>query len=363
MVTTGMIIGSLDVPAIDRDFCRAVLPRVSRSFALSIEALPPGLREAVRTTYLLCRIVDTVEDQVGLVVADRTALYDDFDAALAATAAEPVQGEARASATRFEDRARALALDADGAGGELCRQASVVFAEFAVLPSPQRAIIRRHVAEMSGGMREFSERADRLGRLRLRDIADLERYCYFVAGTLGQLLTALFELEVPSLSADARTGVRERAISFGLGLQMVNIVKDVAEDHLRGDVFLPESLASDHGVELDSLLLPQYRVAGLSVVGTVSRIARSHLDRAREYTLLWPPVEGRDVRLFCTVPLALALATLHEVDHGEATLRADRKPKVTRAAVTRILGDTLGSVGDDAALAELFERCERGEYG
>ncbi len=344
----------------DEDFCRAVLPRVSRTFAVSIEALPPGLREAVRTAYLLCRIVDTVEDQAGLDAGDRAALYDAFDRALACV--DSPGGEASEAVGSFERLARERALDADGADGALCARAGAVFGAFAALEAGERAAIRPHVAGMSRGMREFSERAERLGRLRLRDVADLERYCYFVAGTVGELLTALFELAVPNLTAATRAGLRERAVSFGLGLQMVNIVKDVAEDLQRGDVFLPESLAEQQGLVLEELLLPEHRSAGLRVVREVSRIARSHLDRAREYALLWPPRDGADVRRFCAVPLALALATLREVDDGDATLRVDRAPKVSRGAVTRIIAEASCALADDAALAALFERCARGDY-
>jgi len=51
----------------DRAFCQAALPRVSRTFALSIEGLPETLRDAVRAAYLLCRVVDTVEDGLAAI--------------------------------------------------------------------------------------------------------------------------------------------------------------------------------------------------------------------------------------------------------------------------------------------------------
>ena len=40
-----------------------ILPHVSRTFALTIPQLPPGLRTAVTSAYLLCRIADTIEDE------------------------------------------------------------------------------------------------------------------------------------------------------------------------------------------------------------------------------------------------------------------------------------------------------------
>ena len=56
------LIASVD----DWQFCSDILPRVSRTFALSIAALPEALRDAIRVAYLLCRVVDTVEDDETL---------------------------------------------------------------------------------------------------------------------------------------------------------------------------------------------------------------------------------------------------------------------------------------------------------
>ena len=337
----------------EAEWCRAVLPRVSRTFALSIEALPVTLREAVRIAYLLCRIVDTVEDQSNVSPVDRVALFDAFDVTL---------DDDTSDAAAFDARARLVGLDADGADGELCQRASVVFGRFRELPEEQRQAIRPHVAEMSVGMRAFAKRAEVAGKLRLDDVADLERYCYYVAGTVGKLLTALFELEVPTLKETTALALRERAVSFGLGLQMVNIAKDVAADHGRGDCFLPLSLAEAHGVSLDELFLPQNRKPGLGVVRDVCKIARTHLSRAREYTLLWPAGDGRSIRMFCAVPLALALATIHEVEAGDSTLCLGQEPKISRAAVLGIFSEATEAIGDDVRLGKLLDRCGRGEY-
>ena len=40
-------------------FCTAILPAVSRTFALGIKVLPGALGQAVLDAYLLCRIADT----------------------------------------------------------------------------------------------------------------------------------------------------------------------------------------------------------------------------------------------------------------------------------------------------------------
>ena len=72
------------------------------------------------------------------------------------------------------------------------------FRIFGALSATEREAITPHVAEMSRGMREYAARADTSASgLRLRDLADLERYCYFVAGTVGGLLTSLFLPTIP----------------------------------------------------------------------------------------------------------------------------------------------------------------------
>ena len=62
----------------DWDFCTASLRKVSRTFSRSIEVLPGDLRKAVTCGYLLCRIVDAVEDNEAFTIGDRDERYREF---------------------------------------------------------------------------------------------------------------------------------------------------------------------------------------------------------------------------------------------------------------------------------------------
>jgi geranylgeranyl pyrophosphate synthase/phytoene/squalene synthetase len=329
----------------DVDFCRAILPRVSRTFALSIERLPESLANSVRTAYLLCRLVDTIEDEAGMAPHAREELFDLFGEVLTDDTCSP---------EAFESAATTHQLGGSAGETELSRRAGIVFRVFRDLPIGERRIIRRRLLEMAGGMRTYCRRGDTVGRLRIRDLDDLECYCYFVAGTVGKLLTDLFFLAVPGLDDQECAIVADCAVSFGLGLQMVNVVKDVAEDAQRGACFLPESLAHEQGIELDAILEPESRGAGLAVVRAVCERARGHLERAKAYTLAWPAKGGQAIRLFCTVPLVLALMTLDEVVTGNDTLLAGATPKVSRQQVAELLLRAEQSVGDDGALRQLL---------
>ena len=336
-------------PAISRDakedlaFCHDILPGVSRTFALSIEALPSSLKDAVAISYLLCRIVDTIEDEANIEPSIRAALFGAFDRAMENDAVD------------FEPDG--VELGNSEAEKRLMAEANRVFRAFRRLDDHQKDAIRPHVLEMSFGMREYTSRADAAGELVLTDMQDLERYCYYVAGTVGKLLTALFEHTVPVLEEEVRTAIRERAVAFGLGLQMVNIVKDVAVDLERGDVFLPQATARAHGVQLKDLLAPQKRQPSLAVVRAVCARARLHLEKAAEYTTLWPTPQGTPVRQFCAVPLALALASLVEVESGSDTLRPGRVPKISREQVAHLFAEITEAVDDNDGLLALFSRC------
>jgi len=348
----------------DRAFCGEMLPGVSRTFALSIQALPEELRDAVCVAYLLCRIVDTIEDDRRVEPALRQSLFDAFDAVL--------DGAQRGDASRaheLEAKAVAVALGPTETERKLVAAAGASFRVFAALPEAQRLAIAPRVAEMSRGMRAYALRADAEGGLRLRDVPDLEKYCYYVAGTVGELLTDLFSLTC-SVDAATRRELDARAISFGLGLQLVNILKDVAEDSVRGDCFLPVGTAAEHGLTLDRLLMPAERAKGLALLRYLSARAREHLDRAEEYTLLWPATAaGGDVRLFCTVPLALALATLREVEVGTDALIPGRAPTVSRALVIAVFEEAVRGAkqtrGPEATalLRSLFDRSRTGVIG
>ena len=327
----------------DVAYCVQALPLVSRTFALSIELLPESLRDAVRVAYLLCRVVDTIEDDAAVSLPIREALFDAFDALMrddqALTAAFAALGST---------------LDAVPAERELMARAGAVFRCFRALDPAQRDAVRPWVLEMSAGMRDYARRLHHEGTLRMRDLADLERYCWYVAGTVGELLTALFHA-VSVRTEPLPKAITDRSASFGLGLQLVNILKDAATDAERGVCFLPADLAAQEGVDLDHLLDPSQRVRAMRLYDRVLDRAREHLRDANAYTLAWADADA-DVRMFCAVPLALAWCTLDLLRRGEDVLSPGRVPKVGRQTVADVVQTAASVVADGAALADWLAR-------
>ena len=326
----------------DELFCRELLGRVSRTFALSIEALPDALAASIRTAYLLCRTVDTIEDDPAVSSDAREELFNAFDRML---------GEA-GDAREFEELACSLDLGATVAEKTLCRELGRVLEQHRRGSAREQALVRSCVLEMSAGLRHF-------GRVMmqrpLRDVAELDEYCHAAAGTVGALLTALFEGWGAALPPGTAEQLRARSEGFALTLQLVNILADVAEDYTQGRCFLPASLAEHHGLALDDLLADEQRESALGVVGALCAHARTQTQLAREYTLLWPAETHLEIRTFCTLPLLLALATLTEIEGGRDTVRRGRRPRIARERVLQALEQTGAAVQSDDALLRLLQ--------
>ena len=329
----------------DAAFCAAMLPLVSRTFSLSIEALPISLRDAVRVAYLLCRILDTIEDDTTQQQQRRERLFDAFDFVMTS---DGRGGPQLVQLMRAELRGANADL-------RLCANADAVVRVFCHLPTRQRKIICHSVLEMSEGMRHYSRRRDSLGWAMIASIDDLERYCYYVAGTVGILLTRLFLDDHPEVCAVRHTLLSD-AVPFGLALQMVNIVKDVAGDARRGACFLPLRPLQAHTVTSpQGVLAPNVRPQVLEAIRAVCARARVHGLQAARYVFAWPAETAADIRLFAAVPLALAFKTLHLVEHSdESGLCGPKPPKISRDTVAGVMRDAVAAVASDAHLAALL---------
>ena len=301
----------------DLEWGAQMLPKVSRTFALAITLLDPPWCEWVRTSYLLCRIADTVEDAPGLSLSARRALFGAFIEALRS-----------GDGSSFLALARALPEDDEG---ELARGLDRVLAVFSSFPPDVRARIERWVGEMVDGMRAYTARFD--ARVSIRDEADLLRYCHFVAGTVGQLLTDLFALGSDRVR-QREPALRAEAESFGLLLQLTNIAKDLEEDLARGACFVPQSVLQRRWVARDELfgLFAEHRTR--LVVRDLVAMARAHVAAAHRY-LEALPAEELSIRRFCTLPLSLATRTLDVLDSDPT----GAVRKVDRATVMAVVAD------------------------
>jgi len=111
---------------------------------------------------------------------------------------------------------------------------------------------------------------------------DLRTYCYRVASCVGLLCIAIF--------GDQTESARAYAIHLGLALQYTNILRDVAEDAVRGRVYLPKDLLARHGLTAADVLDQVYDQRFVDAAGEFAALAET------EYQLAWkrlPEVNAR----------------------------------------------------------------------
>ena len=329
----------------DWDFCTTSLRQVSRTFSRPIEVLPGDLRRAVTCGYLLCRIVDAVEDNEAFTLGERDERYRRFH--------DVIQG--LSDATEFEQSW----LGIEGSPQheiELCSQTQRVLAVLDTVPPEMRDVVLRWVTEMARGMQIYSHRtADRDGIIAPSSSEDLQRYCYFVAGTVGHMLTELFISEM-ELEADSEVARRlsAHAEAFGTGLQLVNILKDITDDLRRGWSFVPRSLCRAQGLRHRELTDADHRIAAHRTVVPLFDLTRLNLDRALNYALA-VPAEHREIRLFCLLPLWLAVKTIGLAYGNDAMFITGEEVKISRREVDEAISRCVAACGDDALLRDDYE--------
>lgn len=270
------------------------LARVSRSFAFCIPRLEPPFRSWVSLSYLLLRVLDTIEDSPWTTGAERERQFDELERMIAGDRID-VQRWIDAFPSAVSEAERLLLADTPQ-----------LISDLHALPPPVYAAIARTLHAMSQGMRYF------LGRpqgMHLESVGEANLYCFFVAGLVGEMLTLLFT-QTTAMALDDDLLVD--AHRFGRFLQKVNILKDAAEDRAAGRHLVPGDLAAS---------------------------LRDDAGGAIAY-LLRLPSSARGYRLFCAWSLFLGLTTVTR--------------KRSRADVELLLARVESIVRDDDALRALF---------
>jgi phytoene/squalene synthetase len=283
-----------------QEFYQRHLEAVSRSFALCIPQLELPFGPRVALSYLLLRVLDTVED-AGF--PDPRVQQRQFSAFRKFLAERPT----RAQVEEFRSSFPASITDGER---NLLADTGAFIEDFHGLPAAPREIIGSAIDRMAQGMSAYARRP---APLRLLDLEDVSRYCCIVAGVVGELLTRLWALgggPAPKML---------HAYRFGLFLQKVNILKDQAEDEAAGRFLVPDRREILASLRLDA-------------------------EGALAYLTSLPQRE-RGYRIFCAWSLMLGATALSQLDG----------PRESRRAQTLgLLGRTAEIAQDDEALRGQF---------
>jgi 15-cis-phytoene synthase len=185
-----------DVALLD---ARATTRRNARTFSLACRLLPRDVRDDVYRLYLVFRTLDDAVDE-----------------------GEPDAGE------------RLAAVEAWAAGERAAptREVRVLDALAARHPLPRAAF-----ADFCRGMRDDLEGAP------IETEADLDRYCYRVAGTVGVVMAHVLGMRDPGRALPA-------AAALGQAMQRTNVLRDIDEDLANGRVYVPSATVTRLGGSL-----------------------------------------------------------------------------------------------------------------
>lgn len=315
-----------------------LLKKVSRLFYTTLVVVPADVRDQVGLAYLFARAADTIADtelidrprRLGFLNRLREqVLCEHVDWAQIRAIQQAVAPIQQVSAERI-----------------LLERLDECFRLLLSCSLEDRHRIQRVMTTLTQGMEMDlntfpGTSVEDLTALKTLD--DLDRYTYQVAGCVGEFWTDLMCAHRNALASWDVQRMSEVGVRFGKGLQLTNIVKDIAHDLQRGRCYIPEMMLSEAGLTPHDLLdqgnLPHFK----SVLGKIVRLAVDHLDQGWLYTMSIPRHETR-LRLACMWPILSAGESLRLVMHSPDLLNPAVKVKITRGKVYQIMGVTTGTV-------------------
>lgn len=208
-------------------YCQDKAAKSGSSFYYSFLFLPPERRLAITALYAFCREVDDVVDEVS----------------------DPSVARAKLAWWRTQVRA----MYEGRPEHPVTRALEPHLATFSLPQDRLQAII--------DGM-EMD-----LDQTRYLDFVGLKKYCWHVAGVVGELSARIFGF------SDPRT--LEYAQELGLAFQLTNIIRDVGDDARRGRIYLPVNELQQFNVKAADILNSRYS-------DDFVRLMRFQADRARE---------------------------------------------------------------------------------
>ncbi len=296
--------------------------------------VPADVRDQIGLGYLFARAADTIADTD---LIDRARRLEYLSQLKAQFVSEQI------SWSQIRDIQQAMGpLQQDSSERVLLERLEDCFRLFQECSPEDRRRVQRLMTTLTQGMEMDLSRFPGQSvedLVALKTLEDLDRYTYYVAGCVGEFWTDLMCAHRTALASWNVRHMSDVGIRFGKGLQLTNIVKDVAHDLQKGRCYIPETMLVEVGLTprdlLDQTNLPRFR----PVLNKLVRMAAEHLDQGWMYTMAIPRHEMR-LRLSCMWPILSAGESLKLVLHSPDLLNPAVKVKIPRSKVYQILALT-----------------------
>ncbi len=322
-----------------------ILRKVSRSFYLSIFILPKKLRDPVALGYLLARASDTIADTAELPIELRVEklrlLSRGIQGEALGDAIVDLSGSIAPLQTNESERALIENLQS---GLDWLDQSEV----------EDRENVRSVLEQINRGQILDLERFRDLKRIvALETAADLDEYTYLVAGSAGEFWTRLCFRRLPKFTTRSETEMLDLAKRYGMGLQLINILRDAGADLRAGRCYFPNDELVVAAMEPSQILREPERF--LPIYRNWREKAEQGIKAGIEYA---KAIRNRRVRIATVLPALIGARTLTLL-RGAGATALRRHIKVLRKEVRAIVSAVTTSLGARSRIESLFRELSR----
>jgi farnesyl-diphosphate farnesyltransferase len=337
-----------DESVYEKELGGKLLASVSRSFYLTLKALPKELREPISLAYLLARTADTLADTAEVPESMRMECLRAFDGLIRV----PDAGIETALSAKLKNEF--AAFQSDAAEKRLMEVLSDSLAWLGTMRGAARVAVLEVLERIIAGQILDIERFPGDGHLRsLKTAEELDDYTWRVAGCVGEFWTQLCATE---LKDAFEVGVTAEAmvadgIHMGKALQLINILRDVGKDMKLGRCYLPEEMWRETGlVDVGALKSESQKLR--PVWEHWAKVCDGHLEKGLRYVCR---LKHGKLRYATALPLMLAFGTLKKLRAAswEEVLAG---VKISRLDVAKLLTETLVTSRSESGLRAQAKR-------
>lgn len=299
-----------------------LLKGTSRSFYLTLKALPSKVRSQIGLGYLLARISDTIADSIKGSTSQRLEALEQYN-------------------DRIQKRSKTLPkltnlaqLQHNPAEAELLEKASIPVSYLEEFSNTDQQYIRRVLDTIISGQTLDLQRfayANANAIISLNTEDELDDYTYRVAGCVGEFWTHISLNHLFEVDAAKEAQFFENAVLFGKALQLINILRDLPEDLRAGRCYIPGTVLSEHNLKPTDLLEQETMDRFQPIYTSYLKKTVDYFEAAASYIDMLPFSQFR-MRGACTLPVVIGLKTVRLLQQ-ENILKNENRIKISRPEV------------------------------
>jgi farnesyl-diphosphate farnesyltransferase len=301
------------------EFAKDILSRVSRSFALTIPMLDEEIKNEVLLAYLQDRILDNFEDEIHPPDLELQKEMMDKVSRIFSTEEYDRSSDFRV----IKDKSELIESESLQ---KLTKNIDLIYQCYQDFDLDIQKISHKWLQEMNQGMQKYLTK-------EVQTFADLDEYCYYVAGTVGGFLTETIIYKF-DINQKKQQVLLDNFNQAGLFLQKVNLIRDIREDlESRDKHFWPLKELNISEVELSN---SRNEEKALEALSKMLSDLKSHIPALKKYYQALPK-ELKGYKKFFAVNNALGLATIDKLENNADVFYGKKPIKVSKLKFLNII--------------------------